>query len=99
MLPFSPQLLDLALEKLGVAAGQLKAIDGETKGLLAHFFMKALKSGNANAYIKTRLRWMDGFDKGEAPAATREPPAVKVTSRVVVEGELVDEGPERRRRK
>lgn len=58
-LPFSPALFEMIMGKLGVAARQLEHIDGETKRGMLKLVYRALTSGNANAYLKERLRWID----------------------------------------
>lgn len=78
MFDMTPKLLELALERLGIAAGQLKSLDTECKKSLIGFMIKAVQSGNANEFIKTRLKWLDDY---EAP----EPPVVRATSRPVRE--------------
>lgn len=85
----TPELLQKGLTSLGIAAGQLKHIDEDTKKALGRFAMAAMASGDTNGYVKERLAWLEQRD--------REPPApsgktVRVTSRVMpVEGDFVDE--------
>lgn len=57
--------------------GQLKGIDLESRTLLGRFVMRAVKSGDANAFIKRELRKV--LD-GPPVSAAR---AVQVTSREV----------------
>ena len=81
MFQLTPHLIDLALERLGLAASQLKSLDTECKRSLIGFMIKAVQSGNANAYIKERLAWLDEYEERKA----EPPPAVRVTSRAVRE--------------
>lgn len=93
----SPELLQRGLTALGVAAGHLRNIDEETKRALGKLALQAAMSGNANAFIKERLRWIDERETEGEPAPA--PRTVRATSRAVpVEAEFVDETPPRRRR-
>jgi hypothetical protein len=58
-IPFSPQLLEMAMSRLGIAANQLKSIDTDAKKAMFRFLIKALHSGDANAYIKGALAYVD----------------------------------------
>jgi len=91
---FTPEMLQKGLTALGIAAGQWKDIEPDTKKALVRFFMAAFASGDANAFIKERLGWIEARDLEPAPAG----PARRATARVVsVEGEF-DEGPAERSR-
>lgn len=70
-LPFSPQLLEMAMARLGVAARQLEGIETETKKAMFRFLIQALHSGDANAYIKEAMAYIDERD---ARAAAPPPP-------------------------
>lgn len=72
------KLLELALERMGIAMDQLKSLDTECKKALIGFMLQAVKSGDANRYIKQRLAWLK--ERDEAPV---EPPVVRATSRPV----------------
>lgn len=78
MFNLTPELLEMGLTRLGIAAGQLKQIDTECKKALIRFVMDATASGNANEYIKERLRWLESY----APEASA-PPTTRATARVV----------------
>lgn len=59
-------------------ANFFKTLDSDTVTLLTRFAMRAIKSGNANAFIKTRLQRL--LDEDDAPKP--EPPQ-RVEARVV----------------
>ena len=63
---------------LDIMLGQLKGmLDSETTMLLGKIVLKAVQSGNANVYLKTRLQRL--LDESADPP----PPAVRVSSKVV----------------
>lgn len=88
----TPELLQKGLTSLGIAAGQAKHIDEETKSMASRFAMRALASGDLNGYLKEALRYVEARDN--APPAPRT-----ATARVVAQGELVDDEPPVRRRR
>lgn len=97
--PFSPQLLEIGLEKLGIAAAQLKTISPEVKKALVKLLFQAVASGDASSFLEKRLRWIDEY---EEPGPRQPERTVRATAhevkRGVVEGELVDpERPDDRR--
>lgn len=67
---------------LDVMLGQLKGmLDSETTMLLGKIVLKAVQSGNANLYLKTRLqRVLDEVEN------IKSSPPVRVTSKVVPPG-------------
>ena len=69
----------MGLARLGVAAAQLKAIDGDTKKKLVRLFMSAVQSGDANAYLKERLDWIEKRDDEPLPP----PPPVRAKAQVI----------------
>ena len=75
----TPELLEMGMARLGIAAAQLKAIDTDTKKAFVRLFMAAFASGDANAYLKERLGWIEQKDS----EPERPPPTVRVTSRVI----------------
>lgn len=82
-LPFSPQLFEMAMARIGIAMGQLKSIDTETKKAILRFFVQALHSGDANAYIKEALAFIDSREKPEATPEPSPAPAYRATSRPI----------------
>lgn len=84
-IPFSPQLLEMAMARLGIAASQLKNIDTDAKKAMFRFFIQALHSGDANAYIKEAFALIDERDaRREAEPPRPEPaPAYRATSRPI----------------
>ena len=74
----SPELLEMGMARLGIAAAQLKAIDTDTKKAFVRLFMTAFGTGDANAYLKKRLAWIEDKDSEPEP-----PPPVRARSRVV----------------
>jgi len=82
----TPELLQKALTGLGIAAGQLKQFDDETKKALGRFFMRALGSGDANAYVKEALAFIEDRDGDRRAEAERQASA----RRRVVTAEFVD---------
>lgn len=84
-IPFSPAIFEMALQRLGIAAGQLKNLDTETKKALMRFVFTALQSGDANAYIKGALAHVQARDeKAEAPPEPQA--AYKASTRPVPDG-------------
>lgn len=79
MFELTPQLLEMALQRFGIAAGQLKNIDSECKKALVSFVFQAVQSGDANSFIKERLRWLESY----VPASDVPPPAARVSTRPV----------------
>lgn len=79
--PFTitPEMLQKGLTGLGIAAGQLKQnpLDDEAKELLRDFALRAFASGDATAYVKDALRYVEARDRPPAPSTTR------ATARVV----------------
>lgn len=82
-IPFNPQLLEMAMARLGIAASQLKNIDTDAKKAIFRFFINALHSGDANAYIKEAFAYIDRRDAAEAPPSTEPAPTYKATSRPI----------------
>ncbi len=80
----TPELLQKGLTGLGIAAGQLKQLDEETKSAASRFAMRALGSGDLNGYLKEALMYVEARD--------RQPPRPKrATARVVQEAEFLDD--------
>jgi hypothetical protein len=52
---------------LGGFLEQLGQIDGDTKALLVRLVIRANKSGNANAYLKSRLQLIVDVDDEKRP--------------------------------
>ena len=75
----TPELLEMGMARLGIAAAQLKSIDTDTKKAFVRLFVRAFETGNANSYLKERLDWLEKKDSEPEPP----PPTVRVTSRVV----------------
>ena len=95
----TPELLQKGLTALGVAAGHLRNIDEETRRGIAKLAVQAAMSGDANRYLKERLRWIDERENEPEPAPP--PRNVRATARAVpVEAEFVEDGerPRPRRR-
>jgi hypothetical protein len=88
----TPEMLQKGLTGLGIAAGQLKQLDEETRSAASRFAMRALGSGDLNQYLKDALLYVEERD--------RQPPRPsRATARVVEQGEFVeDTGPKRGRR-
>lgn len=82
----TPELLQKALTGLGIAAGQLKQFDAETKQALGRFVLRALGSGDANGYVKERLEWLEDRDQ----PAVEPPPRPARSRRTVVDAQFVD---------
>lgn len=55
----TPELLEMALGRLGSFAAQFKNLDADAKKALVRFIMSAAHSGDANAYVKSRLGWLE----------------------------------------
>lgn len=70
---FTPDLLEMAMTRLGIAAGQLKNISSETKKALLKLLMGAITSPDADAYLRERLGWIDERENGPAPAPPPPP--------------------------
>lgn len=88
----TPELLQKGLTALGVAAGHLRNIDEETRLALGRLVVQAAMSGNANAFLKERLRWIDERENEPGPAAPAR--TVRATARAVpVEAEFEDDHP------
>ena len=85
----TPELLQKGLTGLGIAAGQIKQLDEETKAAASRFAMRALGSGDMNGYLKEALRYVEERDKPSKPR--------QATARVVEQGELIDDEPPPRR--
>ena len=83
-IPFNSALFEMAMAKLGIAAGQLKSIDADAKKALFRFVFRAVQSGDANAYIKEALDYLEKRDeKPEPPPRPQPQPAYKATSRPI----------------
>lgn len=82
-IPFSPALFEMALSRLGIAAGQLKNIDADAKKALFRFMFRALQSGDANAYIKDALAYLEARSDKAAEPPKPEPPPYKATTRPI----------------
>lgn len=89
MFNLTPEMLQKGLLAMGIAAGNLKLIEPETKQVVARFFMAAVASGNVNEFVRTKL---------EAALAPPPPQTVTAQARVVARGEFDDDKPPRRRR-
>lgn len=79
----TPQLLEMAMARIGLFAGQFKDIDADAKKALIRFILTAAESGNANAYIKSRLAVIDAYDQDADEHGDRPPPVegkARVTS-------------------
>lgn len=85
----TPELLQKGLTGLGIAAGQLKQLDEETKAAAGRFAMRAMASGNLNRYVKEALAYVEARDN--------EPPRPKRATATVVQGEFDDEPSPRRK--
>lgn len=84
---FTPEMLQRALTGLGVAAGQLRQIDDETRALAARFFVRAVGSGNFNAYVQKALRSLEESELDTPPARP-----TRVSSRPVeAQGHFIDD--------
>ena len=79
-MPFklTPELLEMALGRIGLFAGQFKNIDTETKKAFVRFIMTAAESGDANHYLKTRFAFIESHDSD-----IDRPPPIEVKARVV----------------
>jgi hypothetical protein len=84
----SGNAVEFLLGQLGFAGEQVKSIDAETKRLFIALMVKAVASGNANAYLKVRLQYLskagDDYDGAgdTAPAPPPRPePRVEVVDR------------------
>lgn len=95
----TPELLQKALTGLGIAAGQLRHFDEETKKALGRFFMRALSSGDANGYVKTALGRLERIERQEAGEGDYEPERRPPARRRVVTVELEDQRSKERRRR
>lgn len=87
-IPFSPQLLEMAMARLGIAAAQLKTIDTDAKKAMFRFIISAVNSGDANGYIKEAFALIDERDARRAEPPRPEPPpppAYKATSRPITD--------------
>lgn len=94
----TPELLQKALTALGVAAGHLRNIDEETRRGIAKLAVQAAMSGDANRYLKERLRWIDERESQPEPAPP--PRNVRATSRTVpMEAEFVEDSDQPRPRR
>lgn len=62
-------MLEMALGRLGSFAAQFRDLDTDAKKALVRFIMTAAGSGDANAYIKSRLAVVEQYDErgGERP--------------------------------
>jgi hypothetical protein len=85
----TPELLQKGLTGLGIAAGQIKQLDEETKAAAGRFAMRALGSGDLNRYVKEALAYVEARDQA--------PPRPKRATATVVTGEFEDGTPPRRR--
>lgn len=85
-IPFTPALFEMAMARFGIAAAQLKSIDTDTKKAIFRFFLSALQSGDANAYIKEALAWLEERREKAAAPPPEPPPAYRATSRPVPDG-------------
>lgn len=75
----TPQVLEMALGRLGLFAGQFRNLDAVATKALVRFILTAADSGDVNAYIKSRLALVEAHDA----AGVREPPVegkARVTS-------------------
>ncbi len=83
-IPFSPALLEMAMARFGIAAAQLKSIDTDAKKAIFRFFIQALQSGDANAYIKEALAHLDAWSETRRPPEPEPPaPSYRATSRPI----------------
>lgn len=78
-------MVELLLGQLGIAGEQVRSIDGETKKLFIALMVKAVASGNANAYLKARLQYLsragddyEGRDDTQPVPPPRPEPRVEV---------------------
>jgi hypothetical protein len=83
-LNLTPQLLQKGLTGLGIAAGQIKQLDEETRAAASRFAMRALGSGDLNQYLKDALAYVEERDR--QPARPQ-----RATARVVEQGEFVED--------
>ena len=58
----TPELLEMGLTRLGNFVGQFKNLDADAKKALVRFVMSAAQSGDANAYVKSRLAWLEAHE-------------------------------------
>lgn len=58
----TPELLEMALGRLGSFAGQFRNLDVDAKKALVRFIMNAADSGDANHYVKSRLGYLAAHD-------------------------------------
>jgi hypothetical protein len=89
-LNLTPELLQKGLTHLGIAAGQIKQLDEETKAAAGRFAMRALSSGDLNQYVKDALAYVEERDN--------QPPRPKRATATVVTGEFQDDEPPARQR-
>lgn len=87
----TPEMLQKGLTGLGIAAGQIKQLDEETRAAATRFAMRAIGSGDLNTYVKQALLYVEDRDK-------QPPRPQRATARVVAQGELEDDPPARPRR-
>lgn len=86
--PFSAQLLEVAMARLGIAAAQLKNVDLDAKKAMFRFLIAAVNSGDANGYIKEAFAYIDERDarRAEPPPPPKPPPAAyKASSRPITD--------------
>jgi hypothetical protein len=70
----TPQVLELALGRLGLFAAQFRNLDGDATKALVRFILTAANSGDASAYLKSRLAVVEAHDRGLEREPEREPP-------------------------
>lgn len=88
----TPEMLQKGLTGLGIAAGQIKQLDEETRAAASRFALRALGSGDLNQYLKEALAYVEERD--------RQPPRPsRATARVVEQGEFVEDSGQKRRRR
>lgn len=90
---FTPELLQRGLTMLGVAAGQLKHLQPETKLAVGRFIVRAFASGDANAFIQRELGRIE-HEEAEPEPPPRPARPVRVTATFVE-----DDSPPRKARR
>lgn len=82
------------MARLGIAASQLKNIDTDAKKAMFRFFIQALHSGDANAYLKEAFAYIDARDAARdippPPPRPEPPPSYKASSRPITDPKRKD---------